>query len=548
MRKGSGTTDQPLLPQGPDPVLQEIVGGPGMPDPSKNFEGVGNLDNIAPPDTQGDVGRNHYVQWVNLHFQIWDKDGTSLYGPAAGNTLWQNAVGQNACKNTNDGDPITLYDHQADRWLMSQFALPYYPNGPFYQCIAISTTGDPTGSYHLYQFQFNVMNDYPKFGIWPDGYYMSINQFAAGSSSWAGGGVVAFERAKMLAGLPAQMVYFDLYSVNINFGGMLPSDWDGSLAPPAGAPNYFAEVDDSTSIGPDDALRLWKFHVDWTTPAYSTFGVNGQPNAVLPVAAFTPICPGTRDCIPQPITGQKVDAIGDRLMYRLQYRNFGGHEALVANHTVDAGSGRAGVRWYEIRDPGGSPAIYQQGTYAPADSEHRWMGSIAMAGNGDMALGYSVSSGIVYPSIRYTGRLATDPLGQMPQGETELVTGLGYTTGLNRWGDYSMMAVDPADDCTFWYTQEYVLSTGSWHWNTRIGSFKFPSCAPGHGVCGRNLHAHQRQWPILHGSPGGDLYHERRCLRPQQQQRRRRAGERQPGHRARFPAHCPAHGARVWHR
>jgi hypothetical protein len=463
-----------------DPVLQESFAGTSIPDPINSFDGVGNLDGVLPPDTNGDVGPNHYVQWVNLHFQIFDKNGTSLYGPAAGNTLWQNAVGQDACKNFNDGDPIVLYDQQADRWVMTQFALPNYPDAPFYECIAVSATGDPTGSYYLYQFQFDVMNDYPKLGIWPDGYYMTVNQFASGSGIWAGAGVVAFERDKMLAGDPsAQMVYFDLKTVNSNFGGLLPADWDGILPPPVGSPNYVVEVDDSSYLPPSDALRLWKFHVDWTTPANSTLGLSGQPNSVLPVADFTPICPSTRNCISQPNTVQKLDAIGDRLMYRLQYRNFGDHEALVTNHTVDAGSGKAGIRWYEIRDPGGTPVIHQQGTYAP-DAENRWMGSIAMDGNGNMALGYSVSSSTIYPSIRYTGRLATDPAGEMSRGEGEMVTGGGSQTSSHaRWGDYSMMSVDPSDDCTFWYTQEYVQTTGAASWKTRIGSFKFPSCSAG---------------------------------------------------------------------
>ena len=307
------------------------------------------------------------------------------------------------------------------------------------------------------------MNDYPKFGVWPDGYYMTVNQFTNASSSGAlvGAGVAVFERDKMLSGQAARMVYFDLYSVNPSFGGMLPSDLDGVTPPPAGAPNYFAEVDDSTWIGPTDALRLWNFHVDWTNTANSTFGINGQPNSTLTVADFAPLCLGIQNCIPQPGTSQRLDAIADRLMHRLAYRNFGDHEALVLNHTVDAGSGRAGIRWYEVRDPGGSPTLYQQGTYAPTDTEHRWMGSLAMDHTGDIALGYSVSSSSVYPSIRYTGRLVGDPLGEMAQGEAVIITGTGsQTSSYARWGDYSMMSVDPLDDCTFWYTQEYYQTTG----------------------------------------------------------------------------------------
>ncbi len=457
-----------------DPVLQEHILAPAvMPSPIVNFEGISNINGVHPPDTQGDIGPNHYVQWVNLAFGIWDKAGNLLYGPANGDTLWTGFGGP--CENVNDGDPITLYDQLADRWLMSQFALPNYPSGPFYQCIAVSTTPDPTGSWHRYEYQVpvNKMNDYPKFGVWPDGYYMTVNQFTGGSLSWAGAAVFAFERSEMLLGHNAQMIYIDLYSTNSNWGGMLPSDLDGDTPPPTDAPNYFVEVDN----GSPDAMRIWEFAVDWTTPANSTFGLANQPNHILPVASFTMLCPYTRNCIPQPGTSQKLDGIGDRLMYRLAYRNFGTHESLVVNHSVNVGANRAGVRWYEVRDPGGSPTIYQQGTYAPADGLHRWMGSIAMDQMGNVALGYSVSSNSVYPSIRYTGRLASDPLGEMSQGEAQIIAGSGsQTSSYARWGDYSMMGIDPADDCTFWYTQEYIETTGYANWQTRVASFRFPNC------------------------------------------------------------------------
>ena len=477
-----------------DLIVQSRPGAPNMPLPIQNFEGVSNADNatkVLPPDTEGDIGydpstgKKYYVQWVNLSYAIWDVAGTpaQVLGPTNGNTLWNGFGGP--CETTNDGDPITLYDPLDHRWFMSQFALPNDPNGPFFQCIAVSQTADPTGSWYRYSYQWlngsdqDVMNDYPKFGVWPDGYYMTANQFTNASSSgtFVGAGVAVFERDKMLNGQTARRVYFDLYSVNPSFGGMLPSDLDGVTPPPAGAPNYFAEVDDSTWISPTDALRIWDFHVDWTDTANSTFGINGLPNSTLTVTNFVPLCSGTVNCIPQPGTPPRVDAIGDRLMHRLAYRNFGDHEALVLNHTVDAGSGRAGIRWYEVRDPGGSPAIYQQGTYAPNDTEHRWMGSLAMDHNGDVALGYSVSSSSVYPSIRYTGRLVSDSLGEMAQGEAIIITGTGsQISPYARWGDYSMMSVDPVDDCTFWYTQEYIQTTGDRSWQTRIAAFKFPSC------------------------------------------------------------------------
>jgi hypothetical protein len=463
-----------------DGALQAQAASAAMPAPLQNFEGVNNLNGVIPPDTQGDIGydplsgKKFYVQWVNLSFAVWDVTSTPtrVLGPLAGNTLWKGFGGP--CELTNNGDVITLYDSLAQRWLMSQFSVAK----PYYQCIAISTSADPTGSWYRYAYLISAdtMNDYPHFGVWPDGYYLTINQFL-NSVTWAGAGVLVFDRSRMLAGQDASFQYFDLYSVNPNFGGMLPSDLDGSTPPPAGAPNYLLEVDDSTWIGPQDALRLWRFHVDWNNPANSTLGLNGQPNAVLPVANWTPLCPQTIACIPQNGTSARLDGLGDQLMYRLAYRNFGDHQSLVVNHSVDVGGGQAGIRWYEVRDPGGSPTLYQQGTYAP-DSLSRWTGSIAMDHIGDMALGFSVSSASTFPSIRYAGRLVNDPLGVLGQSEASLIEGGGaQTSPTSRWGDYSMMGIDPLDDCTFWYTQEYYSSSSSSSWQTRIGAFRFPSCS-----------------------------------------------------------------------
>lgn len=463
-----------------DPLVQSLSPVLRMPSPIQNFEGVSNLNGVLPPDTEGDVGPNHYVQWVNLSFAVWDKSGTLLYGPAAGNTLWAGFGG--LCETNNNGDPIVQYDQLADRWLMSQLAfdvdISENPIPPYYQCIAISQSADPTGAWNRYAFLASntKLNDYPKFGVWPDGYYMSANQFNT-DGSWGGAGAFVFERDQMLAGLSAQMVYFDLYLVDTNLGGMLPSDLDGMTLPPLGSPNFFMQMDDNIFGYSTDQLELWRFHVDWTTPANSTF----NNLVLLPTAAFdSTLCNFDSNCIPQPGTARKLDTLSDRLMYRLAYRNFGTHESLVVNHTVDTdGSNHAGIRWYEIRNPGGTPYIYQQGTLAP-DFDHRWMGSVAMDGAGNIALGYSVSSETTFPSIRYTGRLAGDPLGSLPQGESMLMAGAGsQTSTFSRWGDYSMMAVDPSDDCTFWYTQEYYAAKSDSGWKTRIGSFRFPSCPAG---------------------------------------------------------------------
>ncbi len=462
-----------------DPVLQTTPGQTAMPAPLLSFEGVNNVDEVLPPDTIGDVGPNHYVQMVNVSFAIWNKQGVKLYGPAAINTLWQGFGGP--CQSNNDGDPVVLYDHVADRWLMSQFALPNFPSGPYYQCIAISRTGDPTGAWHRYAFLYHQtkMNDYPKFGVWPDGYYMSANQFTFSPETWAGQGVVVFERDKMLLGQPARMVYFDLFGLDEKLGGMLPSDLDGPTPPPAGAPNYFVEVDDDAQGFPRDQLQIWQFHVDWSRPANSVF----TQTTHLPVAAFDGVmCGGDINCIPQPgvNSASYLDPISDRLMYRAVYRNFGAQQTLVLNHTVDINNAnRAGVRWYELRHAGSGWQIFQQGTYAP-DATHRWMGSLAMDAAGNIALGYSASSASVYPSIRYAGRLAGDPAGTLAQAETTLQAGGGSQThDAGRWGDYSMMVVDPSDDCTFWYTQEYYATTSPMGWRTRIGAFRFPSCTTG---------------------------------------------------------------------
>ena len=427
------------------------------------------------------------MQWINLHFAIWEIDkightATLVYGPVAGNTLFSGFGG--ACEFNNDGDPITFYDPFADRWFMSQFALPNYPNGPFYECIAVSATPDPTGAWYRYEFQMpvNKMNDYPKFGVWPNAYFMTVNLFNAGTLTWGGTGVAALDRQAMLSGAPARMVFFDLFGVNSDFSGILPADFDGVNQPPAGAPGYFTEWDDSSWIGPQDALRVWKFQIDWLNPDAATFGLGGNPNWVIPTLDVDPsMCSMSRNCIPQPGTTNKLDAISDRLMHRLQYRNFGGYETLVSNHTVDVdGTDHAGIHWFELRKEtlGADWGLYQQGVYAP-DSSQRWMGSLALDHVGDLALGYSVSSLTVYPSVRYTGRLAGDPLGSLPQGEKSIVEGTGSQLSSNRWGDYSMMGVDPLDDCTFWYTQEYVAVSGFNTWKTRIGAFKFPGCSIG---------------------------------------------------------------------
>lgn len=464
-----------------DPVMQAADVGPRMPSPIRSFEGISQAEQEAatgywavPPDTSGDIGPNHYVQAVNLSFAVYDRTGAELYGPASINTLWSGAGGP--CESNNDGDPVVLYDELADRWLISQFA--FSGSGPFYQCIAVSQTANPLGAWHRYTFLMHntKMNDYPKLAVWPDGYYLSVNQFNGGQ--WGGARVAVFERTEMLNGNSARQIAQDLFSIDPNLGGLLPADLDGT-PPPAGSPAYFAQFDDGGTPPddgwgyPQDQLEIWAFDTDWVAETMSFTHVTD-----VPVASVDSNLCGYGSCVPQP-GGPKLDPLSDRLMWRLQYRNQGTHETLVTAHTVDAnGNDRAGVRWYELRDDGSGWAVHNQGTYSP-DATQRWMGSAALTATGDLAIGYSVSSGSVEPGIRYAGRLAGDPADTLAQGEAVLIGGGGHQThSSGRWGDYSTLSVDPVDGCTFWYTTMYYAQTSIRSWRTRIGAFRLPGCGP----------------------------------------------------------------------
>jgi ASPM-SPD-2-Hydin domain-containing protein/HYDIN/CFA65/VesB family protein len=459
----------PKLAQGADSALQTAAPAALSVTAGLNFDGIGQgvfgfSVNSAPPDTSGAVGATQYVQWVNTSFAVFDKtSGALLFGPAAGNTLWQGFGG--LCASDNDGDIVVLYDKMANRWVMSQFAVSGANGGTtkFLQCVAVSTTSDATGTYNRYAFPYSSFNDYPKMGVWSDAYYESYNMFNAAGTLFLGSDACAFNRTAMLNGNTATQICFQQSS---SIGGLLPADMDGTLAPTAGEPGFFM------TYSTNSAMQLWKFHVDFATPANSTF--TGPTN--IPVASFTELCNGGT-CVPQSGTTNRLDSLADRLMYRLAWRRFpDGHQALVVTHSISTG-----IRWYEFRNPNGTPTLFQQGTFAP-DASTRWMGSIAMDQAGDIALGYSVSSGTIHPSIFITGRVPSDAAGTM-QAETAIVTGTGSQTGgLTRWGDYSQMTVDPVDDCTFWYTQEYLKANGSFNWNTRIATFKFPGCGGAGGT------------------------------------------------------------------
>src|SRR5882672_4593188 len=470
--KAEHANENPKIPNkhkdSPDTVVQDKFSdlksllAVNMPSPLLNFNGIGFPGvacNCAPPDTNGEVGATQYVQIVNEGYQVFDKStGASLLGPVGITTIWTGFTGP--CETAGDGDPVVLYDQIANRWVVSQFAGAGVPTD---ECIAVSTTSDATGSYNRYDFHLGSnFFDYPHLSVWPDAYYMSMNVFNSAGTAFLGPQPFAFDRTKMLAGQPATFI-----TPGITGGPTeevyLPADLDGSILPAVGAPASFVEFPGGGSF------RVFHFHVDFATPLNSTFTLFGSPAS----AGFTVRSAG----VPQLGTTSTLDPIADRLMFRVATRFFpDGHESAVGNFTVNSNS-IASVRWFELRDTTVGPVtVFQQGTYQP-DTTHRWMGSAAMDQQGNIAVGYSASSSAINPQIRYAGRLAGDAINTLPQAEVTLFAGTGSQTGTNgRWGDYSDMTIDPVDDCTFWYTQEYYATTTSFAWRTRIGSFKYPGC------------------------------------------------------------------------
>ncbi len=441
-----------------DRALQRAAGGHLRVRESPNFPGIGE-NGYIPGDPNIAVGPNQIVQVVNSDIAVFDKNGNIYSGyPKSLGSIWANLGGP--CATNNAGDPVAQYDKLADRFIISELGSL---SSPYSECIAVSTTNDPTGSYYLYSYSFGSnLNDYEKIGVWPtasnSAYLATYNLFANGST-FVGAELCAYDRTAMLSGAssPANVCF------TVSNGSYLPADLDGSNAPSDGSPALFLSFDTLSS------LSMYQLSPNFSSPSSST--LTQMPD--IPVASFSEAC-GGGTCVPQPGTSEQLDSLGDRLMYRLAYRKFADHEALVVNHSVAVGS-TVGVRWYELRRTSGSAfSLYQQGTFSP-DSTYRWMGSIAMDQVGDIALGYSTSSSTVYPSITYTGRVPSDPLGTM-ETESTLQPGGGSQTGYTRWGDYSAMRIDPSDDCTFWYTNEYYPVTSSYAWHTAIGSMKFTNC------------------------------------------------------------------------
>ncbi len=426
---------------------------------------------VNPPDTVGEVGANYYIQMINGSggglYRIHDKaTGAVVAGPTALDTLGSGNCG------SGFGDPIVLYDELAGRWMMSEFA-----GSGNHLCVYVSQTGDPiSGGWFAYDFTTPSFPDYPKYAVWPDAYYVGSNENSPA--------VYALERAAMLGGQAASMQRFTAPDLNgFGFQMITPSDLDGA-APPAGAPNYFLrhnddEVHVQSNDPGQDFIEIFEFHVDFATPANSTFtgptqvGIADIDSSLCGLTSF--------NCIEQPGTNTQLDPLREVVMWRSQYRNFGSHEVLVGNLATDVdGTDHAGVRWYELRKVGaGGWTLHQEGTYAP-DADSRWMGAASMDSAGNIAIGYNVGSSATFPGLRYVGRLAGDALGTLTQGEHSLIEGSASNSS-NRYGDYSSLNVDPVDGCTFWLTGEYNTANT---WSTRIGAFRFDGCG---GTCGNGV-------------------------------------------------------------
>jgi hypothetical protein len=458
------------LPGGADPLAEKQT--PPIPDagneitPLLNFEGIGDLGGITPPDPSGDIGKDHYVQMVNhsngAWFQVWDKQGNSVYGPALTSTIWSQV------QSGSIGDPIIQYDHAAQRWLMMEMQ-GFFVNELL---VAISDDSDPTGSWKAYRFQTSGFPDYPKLYVWPNAYLVTANEIIGGNTCSA----YALNRNAMLAGNGIVDIYrFEMPNFSgIDYQPATGADWEGGPPPPPGSPGYIFRVYDDAWNGGQDQLQIWEIFVDWQNPDQNK--IEG-PKQIFPAPFETAVCvSGLFDCIEQPGNGSlRITALDDIIMYRVPYRNFGSYESVVLNHVADVSGqvgpgGDAAVRWYELRkSSGGNWQIHQQGTYAPDLATNRFMGTLCMDGAGNIGLGYSVCSEQLFPGLRITGRRAGDLLNQMPLQEYEMAPG-GKSHESNRWGDYSAMAVDPEDERTFWFTGEY--QPDNVFWATRIAAFR----------------------------------------------------------------------------
>jgi hypothetical protein len=484
-----------------------------------------------PSDNSLAIGPDHIVQTVNSRIAVYskrgkkyDRSGTVLYGAVATKSVWAGFGGP--CEARNSGDTVVRYDQLAGRWLIvmpmfsriapgdfpekpgrargeaappgqlaksgeasspgAALALPPNPpqpppppergqrppeakEGVWGMCYAVSTGPDPLGTYYRYSFERPLFPDYPRPAVWTDGYYLPSS---TGDDVIQKHACIA-DRAKMLAGQPAteQCIIID----GVNF--LNNADIDGPAAPSAGTPNIMMAAGGTQlkQIFDDDGIYFWKVHVDWNNPANTKAGGPVK----IKVAPYHYLCNGQlSSCVPQPDTERRLDVQGDKIMQRLVYRKVGAHESIVAAHSVATEDGGGGVRWYEFRlGKKGDPELYQQGTYAP-EGFYRWMPSIAMDKKGDIGIGYSFGGLPNFPGLRFAARRAGDPKGLLTLHESVLATGEASQTNTLRWEDYTTTALDPSDDCTFWYVGDY-LKAGDTGYRTRIGSFRLPNCKGG---------------------------------------------------------------------
>src|SRR5437667_2413916 len=465
---------------------------PTMPGPLFTFEGIGDTCGCQPSDNNGDVGPNHYIESINESFKIFDKSGNTLAGPTTYNSFFAQLTGT-PCQNENFGDPFTIYDAQADRWVMSDFAFPGFPSsGPFYECIGVSVNGDPvSGGWNLYALEVSASNldDYPKAAVWnnpqPGGaYFFTFNLFNGLSQAFEGVAAFALDRGSMLTGGPTNAIGFTVGLTGVGASySFLPATFRTGDPPPAGRDEFVLAIDTPASGVTLTQVHGRLFHADFVNPANSTFGVGPDhlPNAEITVNGFIDAAIGPNfdtDIVPQMGSSILLDTVGDRLFTPVVYQNLSGTESLWATHDnlLNFPNGPVAVRWYQFDVTGGNfpaTAAQQQDWTNGNDGLWRWMPSIAVDQNGNTAIGYSTSDTTIFPSIRYAGRLVNDPPGNLAQGEAIMFAGVSRFNG-NRWGDYTRTEVDPSDGMSFWHINQYAQS-GTWH--TRIDKFRFGPAA-----------------------------------------------------------------------
>ncbi len=447
------------------PNLQRYQGSLKSKGPVLNFEGIDNVNGGFPADPCGDVSEDYYMQTVNSSFAVWDKNGNLIYGPVDNKSLWASLPGP--WNSLYWFDPIFKYDYLADRWVISSVSAPYSFELSYYM-LAVSETNDPLGAYHCYVFQYDDLIDYPKVAVWPNGYYVTYSLYSE-SGNFLRTLAMVLDRDAMLDGEDeVVMIEFEMTTLDIDIFFPLPADFHGSDTI-NNLPCYIATLDGHNMNNPWDlSLDIYEFDPDWDNPANSTFATIAQ----MALGEFEPVTwlsPGAS----QPNNQYKVCTLPHLMMYPLTYRQFGDHESMVCCLTT-SDSTVYYIKWFELRKDDNTWYIYQQGNYSP-DSSHRYQPSITINANGDIAMGFTVSDEETFPSIRMTGRRASDILGVMTYQELELFTGLNYILtydpglGQNRWGDYASMMVDPLDDTTFWFTNMYPQSqASSGNWGTRI--------------------------------------------------------------------------------